>query len=354
VVIVGGLLALVVTIIFMFALRPVAEEVGLVDIPGGRKRHGERVPVIGGIAMVMGLAFGASLVDTPALWQPVMLSIYLLIVVGVIDDRFDLPAGVRLIAQTGACLLAIFAADLQIAHLGAPLFFEAPLGPFAPMFTILVILSVINAFNVVDGIDGLAGGLAFVAFAAMAIIGFDSDVFPLTVLMLTVISGYLLFNLPLNFNRPVRAFMGDAGSTFLGLSIACIGMALSQGPAAKMTPVIGLWLAAVPIYDLFSTFMRRLIMGKSPFVPDQEHLHHMLMAEGLSSRKTLIYMVALAVLCAAFGVYGDIAGFSDGVMFSIWAAGGVAYYHMMRYPKRTVAAIEGLLAVTKKARAPSA
>jgi UDP-GlcNAc:undecaprenyl-phosphate GlcNAc-1-phosphate transferase len=350
---VGGLLALIVTIIFMFVLRPVAVEVGLVDLPGGRKRHGEPVPIIGGIAMVMGLAFGVSLIGAPEYWQPVMLGIYLLVVVGVVDDRFDIPPTVRLIAQTSTCLLAVFASDLVIAHLGAPLFFDAPLGLFAPLFTTLVVLSVINAFNIVDGIDGLAGSLAFVALFAMAIISVGTDPFVLCVLMLTVVAGFLLFNFPLKGNRAVRAFMGDAGSTSLGLAVACLGIALSQGPTARMSPVVGLWLAAVPVYDLFSAFTRRLLQGGSPFAPDHDHLHHVLMENGLSSRKTLGYLLALAITCAVFGVYGNILNISDGVMFTLWALGGVSYYQMLRRPRRVIVAVERLLAMTRIAKAPT-
>jgi UDP-GlcNAc:undecaprenyl-phosphate GlcNAc-1-phosphate transferase len=120
-----------------------------------------------------------------------------------------------------------------------------------------------------------------------------------------------------------------------------------------MSPVIGLWIAAVPIYDLFSAFTRRILQGGSPFVPDHDHLHHVLMENGLSSRKTLAYMLTLATVCAAFGVYGDIAAVSDGVMFTLWALGGVAYYHMIRRPKRVIAVVESLLAITKRARTQS-
>src|SRR5688572_24902682 len=87
--IVTSFLSLIVTVVFMFALRPVAVAVGLVDIPGGRKRHDVPVPIIGGIAMSIGLGFGASLVSHPEFWNPTLLGVYLLVVVGVIDDRFD-------------------------------------------------------------------------------------------------------------------------------------------------------------------------------------------------------------------------------------------------------------------------
>ena len=123
-------LAFVVTVLFMFVLRPLAFAVGLVDIPGGRKKHGVAVPVIGGIAMSIGLGFGTSLVSQPESWSPILLGVYLLAVVGTIDDRFDLPANVRLIAQSCAALLVIFASGVAVLELGE--FFGFTLSPRAP------------------------------------------------------------------------------------------------------------------------------------------------------------------------------------------------------------------------------
>lgn len=345
---VSCLVAFLVTVTFMFALRPVAREVGLVDVPGGRKLHEGPVPVIGGVAMVLGLAFGASLVELPDYWNGIALGTYLLVVVGVIDDRYELPPSVRLVAQAGASVLAVFAAGLQIRHLGTPLFFDAPLGAFAPLFTALVVISVINAFNFVDGIDGLAAGLALIAFAAMAALAGGGDALPLALLLVAVTGAFLLFNFPAAFNRTVRAFMGDAGSTLLGFSVACLGIALTQGGGAPFAPVVGLWLAAVPLWDLFSAFARRLLDGKSPFTPGHDHLHYALIRHGLAPRRALAVMLAVAIACAAAGIAGHIGRVADGVLFVLWAAGGVAYDQLVRRPKAVVRAVEALFAAAQR------
>src|SRR5690606_1706960 len=170
--IVGAFLALIVTVLFMFTLRPVAVEVGLVDVPGGRKRHDTRVPLIGGISMAVGLGFGSSLVGAPVFWNSVLLSVYLLVAVGTVDDRYELPPNVRLIAQSCAAMLVVFGAEIQVTHLGTPLFFDLPLGAISILFSVLFIVTVISAFNVIDGLDGLAGGVAFIALTAGVVIGF--------------------------------------------------------------------------------------------------------------------------------------------------------------------------------------
>jgi UDP-GlcNAc:undecaprenyl-phosphate GlcNAc-1-phosphate transferase len=124
--------------------------------------------------------------------------------------------------------------------------------------------------------------------------------------------------------------MGDAGSTSLGLVIAAIGISLSQGDASERSPVIGLWLVAVPVFELFCSIVRRVREGKSPLESDHGHLHHVLIAGGLSRGGTLFVMLALAGVCATLGVAASKLHVSDGVMLIAWLAAGIAYYYMLR------------------------
>src|SRR5215510_214133 len=181
----------------MFALRPLAIAVGLVDVPGGRKRHGVPVPVIGGIAMSIGLGLGTNLIDHPESWSPILLGVYLLAVVGTIDDRFDLPANVRLIAQSCAALLVVFASGVVVTDLGEFFGHSLSLGPLAVPFTILFVLTLVNSFNFIDGIDGLCGGLALLSLVVLAALSYGTPLFPLVMAAASVVAGFLLFNLPL-------------------------------------------------------------------------------------------------------------------------------------------------------------
>jgi UDP-GlcNAc:undecaprenyl-phosphate GlcNAc-1-phosphate transferase len=324
--------ACLVTIVLVLALRPFATAVGLVDIPGGRKRHGCPVPVIGGLAMAIGLGFGASLVALPEFGLTLLLAMYLLVLVGTLDDRFDLPVKVRLIAQACASILVVFGSETIVSDLGSAFFVDSPLGFFAGPFSILFVLVVVNAFNVIDGIDGLAGGLALLALVGLAIFGFGTDVFALVAVLFAVVCAYLLFNLPFKFNRRLRTFMGDAGSTALGLGIATLGIALCQGANAKMSPVIGLWLIAVPVFDLFSAIARRMAAGKSPLASDSEHLHHVLLASGWPARAVLVFMLSLAALFCAIGIVANAFHVPDGVMCVAWIASGLCFHQLARHP----------------------
>lgn len=351
--IVAAFLSFVVTVVFMFALRPVAVAVGLVDVPGGRKRHDGPVPIIGGIAMSIGFGVGTGLVEHPEFWNPTLISVYLLVIVGTIDDRFDLPPNVRLIAQSCAALLVVLPSNIVVASLGEPLFFHLDLGAFSLLFTVLFVITLVNAFNIIDGIDGLAGGMALLSLVALTIVGVGTPAFPFISLAIAAVAGYLLFNLPLRFNKSVRAFMGDAGSTSLGLIIAAVGVYVSQDPVAQLAPAIGLWFVAVPVFDLFSAIFRRLADGKSPFAPDHEHMHHVLVEYGLSRSATLACMLGLASVFAAVGVFADMVGIHDGPMLILWLLGGVLYYQMMRHPSVVVACVRSVWPVeTEPVRLP--
>jgi UDP-GlcNAc:undecaprenyl-phosphate/decaprenyl-phosphate GlcNAc-1-phosphate transferase len=336
---VAAFLSFIVTVLFMFALRPVALAVRLVDVPGGRKRHGVTVPVIGGIAMSIGLGVGTKLVGHPGSWTPVLIGVYLLVVVGTIDDRFDLPANVRLIAQSCAALLVAFASGIVVTSLGEFFGYPLGLGPVGVPFTILFVVTLVNAFNLIDGLDGLAGGLALLALVAMAILSGSTPLFPLVMVAVSVVAGYLLFNLPLGVNKPVRAFMGDAGSTSLGLIIATVGIYLTQGAGPMISPVVALWFVAVPVFDLFASVVRRLLRKRSPFESDHGHLHHVLPDNGLSRRLTLGFMLGLAASLAAIGVLGHLLVVADSVMLLLWLTAGVLYYQILRFPRAVVAAM---------------
>jgi UDP-GlcNAc:undecaprenyl-phosphate GlcNAc-1-phosphate transferase len=316
----AALIAFLVTLIFMFALRPVAGAIGLVDRPGGRKTHVGVVPVIGGLCMYLGLLFTLPLLDPPTKGLiPFLLAGGLLVVIGAIDDRFDVPPRVRLIAQGTAALILCLGAGLVVRDVGNLLFFgEIRLGVFALPFTVLVTISVINAFNMLDGMDGLAAAISLSSFVLVAI---ASALFGggtglgLAMVAIAVVLAFLVFNFPARFNRPVRSFMGDAGSTFLGFIVVWLCMRLSHGPERVIAPVTALWIAALPIFDLFISFGRRIRKGQSPLQADKEHFHHILQRAGLSDREVLVVMVTIAMLVGLTGILAERAGVPEGVLF---------------------------------------
>ena len=315
------ILAATMTILGMLVLRPVAIVTGLVDRPGGRKMHQGDVPVIGGMAMYLGAAFGLT-----ALQEPLgpdayfLLGGVLLLGVGVIDDRFYLSPWIRLVAHICAGLLMTEAAGLQLASLGS-VFGEQSfeLGRWSLLVTLVATAAAVNAYNMMDGMDGLAGGMACVALGSLAavslLMGNPESAGTLAVLV-AAIAGFLVFNLPLGFNQPVRVFMGDAGSTFLGFAVAWFGIKLTQGEGAVIPPVTVLWITAVPLMELAASFTRRIVQGKSPFSADAEHFHHVLRGCGLTVRATFSVLFGLQLVFSGIGIGLTLGGAPDYVSLS--------------------------------------
>ena len=258
-----------VSVTLMFVLRPIALRVGLVDSPGGRKMHSGEIPVIGGLAMFSGLlvAAMAGVIQT-SLAAPLLAASGLMVVVGLLDDVFDLPPNVRLLAHIAAAATLVLATGYTVTGLGDLVGLgDIRLGPLAWPFTVVAAIALINAFNMLDGMDGLAGGVGLVALAGLAIAFAQAGHLPaaaISAAVLGTVAAFLVFNVPAGFNRGVLAFMGDSGSTLLGFLVAGLGLAGVQPDRQAFAPVLLLWLVPIPICGLFVSTFRRLFRGRSP------------------------------------------------------------------------------------------
>src|SRR5690606_18855058 len=166
--------------------------------------------------------------------------------------------------------------------------------------------------------------LAFLAFACL-VSGATAHL-PFLAGIAGSLVGFLLFNWPSQRTRNVRAFMGDAGSTMLGFSLAWISIEISQAPVRAISPVAILWIFALPIFDLFSSMIRRVSQGQSPFHGDSEHLHHVLKRVGYSSCRVAQLVLLFAAVFASIGVGGYLSGLADGWSFILWLVTGTAYH----------------------------
>ena len=277
-------------------------------------------------------ALSVALVEFNPSYVPILLAGAVLVFIGVIDDRTPLPAGVRMGAQMLVVLLVFFGADVRIETLGNIFGFGAfGLGVLSLPITALIAISVINAFNLVDGADGLAGTMAILALGpAAALAGYGSFPGQVAILGIAVTLGFLCFNFPTTHNRRIRTFMGDAGSTFVGfLAVVCITL-VSQGSEPVISPAVGLWFAALPIYDLFTCFVRRIRKGRSPFQPGRDHFHHILARGGFSVRASLGILTLLQVSYMGLGLVGHFSGVPEYVVFAMWAAVGLSQWMLIR------------------------
>ncbi|WP_174705708.1 UDP-N-acetylglucosamine--undecaprenyl-phosphate N-acetylglucosaminephosphotransferase [Mixta gaviniae] len=298
---------------FLFFARKAAKKVGLVDRPNYRKRHQGLIPLVGGISVYAGICF--TFVITNYYLPHAMLYLAcagVLVLVGALDDRFDISVKIRAVVQAAIAIVMMVVGKLYLLSLGyiiGPM--ELVVGPFGYVLTLFAVWAAINAFNMVDGIDGLLGGLSCVTFGAMGIILFFDGQHSLAMWCFAMIAAtlpYILLNLGV-FGKRYKVFMGDAGSTLIGFTIIWILLETTQGVTHPITPVTALWLIAIPLMDMVAIMYRRLRKGMSPFSADRQHIHHLIMRAGFTSRQAFVLITLAAALLAGVGVLGEYLAF---------------------------------------------
>jgi len=322
----GAIVAFVVTVGSIFALRPLAHAIGLLDHPGGHKKHSGAIPIIGGIGILLGTAF--SLRSNPqgfAALSNYLFSACLITITGMIDDRFTLDHKVRLLVQFVALVPMFFAVNLRVASFGDLLGFGPILtNHWAIVATAIVVLGAINAFNMLDGLDGLAASLSLSTLLLLLFSILQNNLtqhFSAAILITTLIgsiAGFLLFNAPIKGNRSIRCFMGDAGSTLIGFTVVWLLVNLSQGTHKVANPITMVWLTSIPVTDLVWTVTRRLSKGQSPFHPDRSHLHHILLDSGLSVAGVVFTMASLGLLLGLVGLSLEFYHASERTSLLLW------------------------------------
>ncbi|MEZ9798996.1 UDP-N-acetylglucosamine--undecaprenyl-phosphate N-acetylglucosaminephosphotransferase [Vibrio cyclitrophicus] len=320
----------------LFLMRKVAKAVGLVDKPNERKLHNGAIPLVGGIAI--SLSISQYLVTHPNVIphsEVFLASIAALIVIGALDDKFDISFKIRLIVQAILSICMMYFADLRLENIGNLFGLgDLHLGFLSPVITILAVIGAINAFNMVDGIDGLLGGLAIVTLGAIAILlQVDSQhgLAYLCVVFIVAIIPYILMNLGI-LGRERKVFMGDAGSMMIGFTVIWLLLGASQDPSESlMRPITALWLIAVPLMDMAAIMFRRVRRGVSPFKPDREHLHHIFQRLGCTPRQTLAIICAIASSFAGFGIYGEFLKVPESTMFLLFLVCFASYTVAMSY-----------------------
>jgi len=307
--IISPVAAFVFAFLIIPVLRKIALFIHLVDKPNARKVHNGAVPLIGGISIYLAttLALGLTIPFELRLLtlKNFFLTISLLLLMGVIDDKLNLRATLKLSIQL---ILAhfIYQEGIMIESLHGFLGIFEIEGWIRYSLTIIVITGVVNAFNLMDGIDGLAAGLAIVGFSVFAVLAYISGQSMLLLIFLTYIGALLAF-LRFNFSKNQKIFMGDAGSLIIGFIMVVSGMKLiqvAQNTSYVFEVYIGVFaILLVPVFDSLRVFRKRIKSGKSPFSADKTHLHHLFLALGIRHKMASLGILLLVVSILGLGYF---------------------------------------------------
>jgi UDP-GlcNAc:undecaprenyl-phosphate GlcNAc-1-phosphate transferase len=330
------ILGLLLTLMVTPALIWAANNYGLLDHPDERKQHQAAIPLVGGLAMAFAIVVSAvwHLADTDVFWG-LLTAVSVVVVVGFLDDRFELSVRVRFLGQGIAALILALYAGAQLASLG-DLFGFGPvaLGAFAVPFTVFAMVGVANAVNMADGMDGLAGGLALISAAFVAAAAYISGreiTFEVLLILGGALLGFLYFNMRFPWQRRARVFMGDSGSLMLGFLLAWAVIRVTQGEHNPLPPAAALWFFAIPLWDTVSLMLRRIRKGRSPFHPGRDHLHHILLRVGYSDSQVVNFIHLVAVACGLVGFFGWQWGVPDAAMLYGFLAVFALYYYGVQH-----------------------
>lgn len=324
----GFLIALMISYLLTPVIQTRAHKLGLLDKPSERKLHLKPIPRLGGVSIYAAL-FLTTLFFITIYWKYrttlpgtfTLLGIFaggtIIFFLGLLDDIEPLPARLKLLIQIIAATVAWFL-GVRILHLANPFyhadfyFFKLSMGGasiyFNPLISYCLTLAwfiiITNAINLVDGMDGLATGLSLVSAIAIWAVSVDYRINqPAGALMAATLAGALLGFLRWNFN-PARIFLGDSGSYLTGFVLAALSISFvaKKVALAVMMPVV-LLIFAFPIGDTFYAVVRRAISRRSILEPDKEHLHHRVLAFGISQKTAsyLLYFISASLgLLATF------------------------------------------------------
>jgi undecaprenyl-phosphate alpha-N-acetylglucosaminyl 1-phosphatetransferase len=328
-VIIAAVLAGVLSTILIQLFRKPALEYGLVAEPGEHRQHTKATPLIGGLGIFLSF-FIISVLFGRHLPVSCYVAFGLMVALGVVDDRWEIPFWIRFIVQIAASYLLVVD-GLLLHDLGNLVSEERfTLGRWSVPLTIFSMVGVINAVNMIDGLDGLLGGLLVVMLSVIGVVMGPSHPYQIAVFIVAgALGGFLLFNFRFSKDIPARVFMGDAGSLFMGLFVAWLLVGNSQGPDRSFPPVVALWILAIPLFDTVGVMLRRIARGRSPFSADRLHTHHLLMESGFGVIAAVLLLVLSSALFALIGLYAWNAGVSERLLFYIFLVLFFSYLALM-------------------------
>lgn len=309
----------------------------IVARPSERRIHQCVIPEGGGLSfaipiLLVQLVMGFFVFDGPAGIMLVQLAgmEVLILIMGLADDRFETKAMFKFLSQLGIALLMYYI-GFRVEFLTNPLGKDFMLGWVSLPATIIWYLAVLNAINLIDGLDGLATGIAVIVCLVLLVVGLkagNNQVLLLSSLLLAGTSAFLFYNF-----HPARIFLGDTGALFIGLNIAAISTAGAEQfkGITSMTLMIPLAVLAIPLIDVVLAVFRRIGMG-SIFKADKAHIHHIMLAFGLSQKaiSIIVYIVTLLFGLIAIGFSFSTKKVLFSVLLGISALMVVAAYIFMR------------------------
>ncbi len=308
-------LAALLTYLAIPVIITIATEKKLVDMPDARKVHKNPVPALGGIGI-----FGGFIIATLLIWpnqlsskisldnlQYIIAASMIIFFLGMQDDVLIISPLKKFIGQLIAAWIIVYKCNLQIVDFQGVLGIHQVPNAVSLGVSYLCVVLIINSFNLIDGIDGLSGNLAFICAVAFAVYFYSAGLNNIGYAIIAAalagsLAAFLIFN-----HHPAKIFMGDTGSLLVGLINAVLLIKFISLSAPKSRelleplyhlkggPVVGLSFLFIPLFDTARVFALRIFKARSPFSPDRNHIHHILIDKGLTHNRVTLILASVAL-----------------------------------------------------------
>lgn len=335
-----------VTYVAIPAIITVAENKKLFDVPDERKIHKAHIPSLGGIGIFSGFMLACLLAIHSSMaseFQYFFAAALVMFFLGVKDDILVISPIKKFVGQVIATFLIVNKGGIQIKSMYGFLGVNELPDMFSMLLTYFTILVVINSFNLIDGIDGLAGTLGIIAASFFGFYFLKANMVHYSVFSFALagsLAAFLIFNF-----HPAKIFMGDTGSMLIGLVAAILVVkfiGVAQSPLANFpivsAPAIGFTVLLIPLMDTLRVFAIRMFKRRSPFSPDRNHIHHLMIDKGWTHKTITLTLAASGVLLVVAAYYARNLGCTViiGAGVTIFFAGISALYYT-RQPRLFVA-----------------
>src|SRR6476620_7325850 len=346
-------LAISFTITFLAipAIITVADSKKLFDVPDERKIHQAHIPSLGGLGIFAGFMLASLLsikLGSAAEFQYFLAAALVMFFLGLKDDILVISPIKKFIGQVIASFLIIYKGNVQITSMHGFLGINELPEMFSIMLTYFTIIVVINSFNLIDGIDGLAGTRGIISAAIFGSYFLAAGMVPYAVMGFALagsLTAFLIFNY-----HPARIFMGDTGSMLIGLVNAILVVkfiSVAQTPGTDVpvyaAPAVGFTVLLIPLLDTLRVFGIRIFHQRSPFIPDRNHIHHLMLDKGWSHNTITFTLAGFSIVFVAAAYSFRYVGCTWIILagVTLFFSGIATLYYTRRYPRMFVARIQG-------------
>ena len=299
--------------VFMPVVTRIAKAKGFVVRPNKRTSHEGEIPNIGGLHICFSFMLMYLLFEPHSQNHFFLIGLFLIMVIGFIDDVLVLRPITKLIGETLAGIVLIGFADMRITNLHG-IFGITELGIIPSyLISLFVLLAIINAINLIDGVDGLASGLGIVYclfFAMYFHFAGETTWSVFGIIMIGILTVFFVYNV---FGKRDKIFMGDSGSLLVGYLLTAFVFRFCEVNAYQLVPEalqmdaapsVAICVMTVPIFDTVRVILTRIKQHRSPFDPDKNHIHHLLLRAGLNHIETTCVLIAISLAFIGFGLIG--------------------------------------------------